>query len=126
MGEADCGSLRSDVYVHMQHFISRRSNFVPFRRFLGDVLRKFLQRYYFAALHDTLGSYLRDALWEGSADAVACSSGIGLLVFPLVSPPFICLVVPTSFSCKKLSQCILYIYCFRLVISVGFATIRDR
>jgi hypothetical protein len=26
----------------------------------------------FAALHGTLGSYLRDALQEGSADAVAC------------------------------------------------------
>jgi hypothetical protein len=26
----------------------------------------------FAALHDTLSSYLRDALHEGSVDAVAC------------------------------------------------------
>jgi hypothetical protein len=40
-------------------------------RFLGDVRREFMQRLY-AALHGTLGSYLRNAFQEGSADAVAC------------------------------------------------------
>jgi hypothetical protein len=54
----------------MQHFV-RRSTCVPFRRFLGDVRREFMQRLS-AALHGTLGSYLSDALQEGSADAVAC------------------------------------------------------
>jgi hypothetical protein len=35
------------------------------------VRREFMQRLS-AALHGTLGSYLRDAFQEGSADAVAC------------------------------------------------------
>jgi hypothetical protein len=48
-----------------------RTTYVPFRRFWGDVWREFMQRLS-AALHGTLGSYLRDALHEGSADAVAC------------------------------------------------------
>jgi hypothetical protein len=38
---------------------------------MGDVRREFMQRL-FAVLHGTLGSYLRDALEEGSVDAVAC------------------------------------------------------
>jgi hypothetical protein len=45
--------------------------YFPFRRFCGDVRREFMQRHS-AALHGTLGSYLRDAFQEGSADAVAC------------------------------------------------------
>jgi hypothetical protein len=36
----------------------------------GDVRREFMQRRS-ATLHGTLGSYLRDAFQEGSADAVA-------------------------------------------------------
>jgi hypothetical protein len=60
----------SDNYVRMQHFV-RRSTSVPFRRFLGDVRRELMQRLS-AALHGTLGSYLRDAFQEGSAGAVAC------------------------------------------------------
>jgi NAD-specific glutamate dehydrogenase len=54
----------------MRHFV-RRATYVPFRRFLGDVRREFMQRLS-AALHGTLSSYFRDALQEGSADAVAC------------------------------------------------------
>jgi hypothetical protein len=54
----------------MQHF-ARRSTSVPFRRFLCDVRREFMQRLS-VALHGTLGSYLREAFQEGSADAVAC------------------------------------------------------
>jgi hypothetical protein len=73
MGAANSRSLRSDSYVHMQHF-DRRSTCVPFRRFLGDVRREFMQRLS-AALHGTLGSYLRDAFQEGTADAVACLPG---------------------------------------------------
>jgi hypothetical protein len=70
MGAADSRSLRSDSYVRMQHFV-RRSTSLPFRRLLGDLRREFMQRL-FAALHGTLGSYLRDAFHEGSAGAVAC------------------------------------------------------
>jgi hypothetical protein len=55
---ADSRSLRFDSYVRMQHLF-RRTTSVPFRRFS-------------AALHGTLGSYLRDALQEGSGDAAAC------------------------------------------------------
>jgi hypothetical protein len=61
MGVVDSGSLRSDRYVRMQHFV-RRTTYVPFQRlFFGDVRRGFMQRL-LAALHGTLGSYLRDAL----------------------------------------------------------------
>jgi hypothetical protein len=59
MGAADSRSLRSDSYVRMQHFV-RRSTYVPFRRFLGDVRREFMQ-HLSTSLHGTLGSYLRDA-----------------------------------------------------------------
>jgi hypothetical protein len=59
MGAADSRSLRYDNYVRMQHFVRRST--VPFRRFWGDVRREFMQRLY-AALHGTMGSYLRAAL----------------------------------------------------------------
>jgi hypothetical protein len=69
MGAAESRSLRSDNYVRMQHIV-RRTTYVPFRRFSGDVRHDFMQRLY-VALHDTLGTYLRDAFQEGSVDAVA-------------------------------------------------------
>jgi hypothetical protein len=70
MGANDSRSLRSDTYVPMQHLF-RRTTYVPFRRFVGDVRRELMQRLS-VALHGTLGSYPRDASQEGSADAVAC------------------------------------------------------
>jgi hypothetical protein len=70
MGDSDSRSLRSEIYVRMQYFFYRTTSF-PFRRFWGDVRREFMQRIV-VDLHGTLGSYLRDALQEGSADAVAC------------------------------------------------------
>jgi hypothetical protein len=70
MGDVDSCSLRYDTYARLPHFV-RRTPFVYFRRSLGDVRRKFMQRLH-APLHVTLGSYLRDALQEGSADVVAC------------------------------------------------------
>jgi hypothetical protein len=70
MGATDARSLRSNSYVRMQHFV-RRTTYVPFRRFWGDVRREFIQRLS-SALHGSLGSYLRDALQEGSADTEAC------------------------------------------------------
>jgi hypothetical protein len=70
MCAANFRSLRSDSYVRMQHFV-RRITSLPFRRFLGDVRREFMQRLP-AALYGTLGSYLRDAFQEGNADAAAC------------------------------------------------------
>jgi NAD-specific glutamate dehydrogenase len=70
MDDVDSRSLRSNNYVRLQHFV-RRATFVPFQRFLGDVRCEFMQ-HLSAALHGTLGSYLRDALQEGSANAVAC------------------------------------------------------
>jgi hypothetical protein len=66
MGAVDSRSLRSGTYVRIQHF-ARRTTSVPFRRFLGDVRREFMQRLS-VALHGTLGSYVRDALQEGSDD----------------------------------------------------------
>jgi hypothetical protein len=53
MGAANSHSLRFDIYVRMQLFV-RRSTYVPFRRFWGDVRREFMQRL-FAALHGTMG-----------------------------------------------------------------------
>jgi hypothetical protein len=71
MGAANSArSLQSDSYVRIQNYV-RRSTYVPFLRFLWDVRREFMQ-HLSLALHGTLGSYLRDALQEGSADAVAC------------------------------------------------------
>jgi hypothetical protein len=51
------------------HFV-RHTTYVPFRRFLGDARREFMQRL-FTALYGTLGFYLRDALHEGNAYGVA-------------------------------------------------------
>jgi hypothetical protein len=70
MGVVDSRSLRFDSYVRMQHFV-RRPTYVPFRRFWGDVRREFMQRLSFA-LRGALGFSLRDALHEGSVDAMAC------------------------------------------------------
>jgi hypothetical protein len=86
-GAADSRSLRSDSYVRMQHFV-RRTAYVPFRRFLGDVRREFMQ-HHSPALHGTLGN----------ADAVACLPAPRAWVFSLSSS--ICLVASTAFSCKK-------------------------
>jgi hypothetical protein len=55
--------------ARMKKFV-RRSTYVPFRRYLGDVRREFLQRL-FVVRHCTLGSYL-DALQESGATHVAC------------------------------------------------------
>jgi hypothetical protein len=70
MGATDFRSLRFDNYVRIEHFV-RRITSIPFRHFWGDVRREFMQCLS-GALHGTMGSYLRDALQEGSADAVAC------------------------------------------------------
>jgi hypothetical protein len=66
---AESRSLRSYSYVRMHNFV-RQSTCVRFRRFLGDVRREFMQRL-FVALHGALGSYLRNALQEGTGDAMA-------------------------------------------------------
>jgi hypothetical protein len=78
----------------MQRFI-RRTTFVPFRRFLGDVRREFMQRLS-AALHGLFGSYLRDALQDGSAGMPSCSSGLGFFLFSSF-----CLVASFSFSSQN-------------------------
>jgi hypothetical protein len=70
LGASDSRSPRYGIYVRMQHFVPR-STYVPFRGFLGDVRGEFPQSIYID-LHGTLVSYLRDALHEGSADAVTC------------------------------------------------------
>jgi hypothetical protein len=70
MGVVDSRPLCFDSYVRMQHFV-RRSTYVSFRRFSGDVRRKFVQLL-FTHRHGTLGSYLCGALQEGSVDAVVC------------------------------------------------------
>jgi hypothetical protein len=54
----------------MKEFV-RRSTYVPFRRFLGDVRREFMHSLS-VVLHSMLVSYLRDALHEGVAIVVTC------------------------------------------------------
>jgi hypothetical protein len=71
MGTADSRVVeRCESYACMKEF-ERRSTSVPFRRFLGDVRREFMQRL-FVVLHGKLGSYLRDALHEGGVTLVEC------------------------------------------------------
>jgi hypothetical protein len=74
MGAADSRLLRThSYYVRMQLFV-RRSTFVCFRCCWGDLRREFMQRLS-TALHGSLaGSYLCDALHEGSDDVAACLS----------------------------------------------------
>jgi hypothetical protein len=77
MGAAASRSLLYDRYIRMQHFF-RRTTSIPFRRVLGDVRREFMQHLYAA-----MGSYLRDALHDGSVDGVACLRVPRAYVFPL-------------------------------------------
>jgi hypothetical protein len=51
MGAANSRSLRFDSYVRMQHFV-RRTTYVRFQRFWGDVRREFMKRLS-AALYGT-------------------------------------------------------------------------
>jgi hypothetical protein len=55
MGASGSRSLRCASYVRMQHFV-RRYAYIPFRRFWGDVQRKFVQR--LSALHGTLDCFI--------------------------------------------------------------------
>jgi hypothetical protein len=71
MGVVPSRTLRSYIYARITKAFIRRSSSTTFRRFLGEVRREFMQRLSMV-LHDTLGYYLRDALHEGSVDAVAC------------------------------------------------------
>jgi hypothetical protein len=96
MGVPGSRSLPFDSSVRMHHFV-RRNTYVPFRRFLGDVRREFMQRLY-ASLIGTMGSYLRDGFPEGSAIAVACILVPRAWVFSLFSS--FCLVASTTFSCN--------------------------
>jgi hypothetical protein len=59
MGASASRPLRCDSYVRMQHFV-RRTTYVPFRHFFfGGGVRRELKHRLSAALHITLGSYLR-------------------------------------------------------------------
>jgi hypothetical protein len=70
-----------------------------FDGFWGNVRREFMPRL-FAALHGTLGSYLRDALQAGSVVAVAC------------------LFVPRAKTCGFFS---FLFFPFSLVVSTAFS-----
>jgi hypothetical protein len=59
--------MRYDNYVRIS-FVNLLV--FPFDVFWGHVLRELLQRL-FTTLHGTLGSYLRDALYEGGAEVLA-------------------------------------------------------
>jgi hypothetical protein len=56
--------IRSNMYARMKAFV-RSSLSTSFHRLLGEVRREFMQRLS-VVFHGTLGSYLRDALHEGS------------------------------------------------------------
>jgi hypothetical protein len=51
-------------YARMKLFV-RQSTSVPFRRFLGDVRREFIQRASTAFLHGTLGPHMRGVVSIG-------------------------------------------------------------
>jgi len=72
LGAADCRTLRSESYTRVRKkFVPTAVYMRPFRPLLGDVRRGFTERLA-VVLHSTFGSYLRDALHEGGAAAVAC------------------------------------------------------
>jgi hypothetical protein len=58
MGAADHRFFRYEICARMKEFVRR--SYVPFRRFLGDVRREFMQRLSMALL-GTLSPYLRGA-----------------------------------------------------------------
>jgi hypothetical protein len=80
MGDVDSRSLRYDNNVRMQHFV-RPTTYVPFRRFGGMCDGNSCN--IFLLLFMVLGFYLRDALHEGCADAVACLHVPRAQFFPL-------------------------------------------
>jgi hypothetical protein len=90
MGVGDSRSLRSDSYVRMQHVV-RRSTSVPFRPFMGGVCAARTHATFFCCYSWYLGSYmyLRVALQEGSASAVACFP-VPLKVFSSIHLLFDC------------------------------------
>jgi hypothetical protein len=100
MGAANSRSLRSDNYVRMQHFVRRTTSF-PFRRFLGDVRREFMQR-------------LSAALYGAPISAMLCRRAVltsflflELRFFPLFF--FFALWPPMVFSFKiifQLNECL--------------------
>jgi hypothetical protein len=73
MGGVDSRSLRDNTYVRMHHLSISFVDLLlfPVDVFWGDVRRECMQRLS-TALHGTLGSYIRESLQEGSADAVVC------------------------------------------------------
>jgi hypothetical protein len=97
VGAANSRSLRFDSYVHMQRFV-RRADFVPFRCFWEDVRREFMQCLC-AALHGTLGSYLREALQEGSDELMMSGHAFLFLGLRFSLFPSFCLVASAVFSC---------------------------
>jgi hypothetical protein len=73
MGIVGSRSLRLDNYVALGKEFVRRFPCVPFRHFLGDVVRREFARCISAVLRGTLGSsYPRHALQGGGAHDVAC------------------------------------------------------
>jgi hypothetical protein len=87
MGIADSRSLRYESYVRMHHFVRRSTYLFLHTFFAGDVRRKFMQRLS-TALHDTLGSSLRDVLHdEGNVDALACLHDFPSLPILVQIPP---------------------------------------
>jgi hypothetical protein len=70
MGSVSSRALGYDNCARIKAIV-RRSTFGPFRQFLGDARCEIIQRLR-VVLHGILGSFVRDALREGSVDPIAC------------------------------------------------------
>jgi hypothetical protein len=90
MGAEDSRSLRYEMMSACN--ISFVNLSFPFDGFWGDICAARILATPCAALHGALGSYLRDAFHEGTAEAVTClhpcSSGLDLWGCSLLVSPF--------------------------------------
>jgi hypothetical protein len=82
----------------MKEFV-RRSEHVPLHRFLRDVRCEFMRRLS-AVRHDTLGSYLLDAVRDGGATDVVCLPALWVFYFFSFCFSLLCCWIPLLF--KKL------------------------
>jgi hypothetical protein len=98
MGVAGSRSLRSNSYARMHHFV-RRTTFVPFRRFLGDVRLEFMQHLVllfmvlWVPISATLCMRVVLTLWH----AFFMFLGLSFFLFSSFGS-----VTCTAFSCKNL------------------------
>jgi hypothetical protein len=100
LGAVDSRSLWCESFIRMKEFV-RRLEHVPLHRFLGDVRCEFMRRLS-TVRHDTLGSYLLDAVRGGGATDVACLPARWVFTFLPFFFPSVLLDSIASFEKKML------------------------